>query len=102
MDHWQRPLPYVITPKSGPLPQMLSLIDANRALLGQLPRGYLKRAHWLRAGHALVTAAETGGSREIEWAFEALVAALDKEGWLTAVSITQALARQPSARHRHL
>src|ERR1700739_2801387 len=89
MDHWRRPLPYVITPKSGPLPQMLSLIDANRAL-GQLPRGYLRRAHWMRAGHALVIAANTGGSRAIEWAFEALVAALDKEGWLTAVSITQA------------
>ena len=82
MDHWDEPLAYVITPKSGPLRKMVSLLDANRALIGELPKGYLKRAHWLRAGQALVTAAETGGSKDIEWAFEAIVAALDEEGWL--------------------
>jgi hypothetical protein len=82
MDHWDEPLTYVITPKSGPLRKMVSLLDANRALIGELPRGYLKRAHWLKAGQALVTAAGTGGSRDFEWAFEAIVAALDEEGWL--------------------
>lgn len=83
MDHhWHEPLANVITPKRGPLPQMVSLIDANRALIGELPQGYLKRAHWLRAGRALVTAAKTGASRDIEWAYEAIVAALIKEGWL--------------------
>jgi hypothetical protein len=83
MDNWDKPLTYVITPKSGPLQKMESLLDANRALIGELPRGYLKRAHWLRAGHALVTAAETGMRIHIEWAFEGIVAALDEEGWLS-------------------
>ncbi len=82
MDYWDKPLTYVITPKSGPLRKMVSLLDANRALIEELPKGYLKRAHWLRAGKALVTAAETGKSRDIECAFEAIVAALDGEGWL--------------------
>ncbi len=80
-DHWHEPLANVITPKSGPLPQIMSLIDARRALL-ELPQGYLKRAYWLTAGRALMTAATTGESRDIEWAYEAIVAALVKEGWL--------------------
>ncbi len=42
----------------------------------------MRRAHWLKAGKALVTAAETGKRKDIEWAFEAIVAALDEEGWL--------------------
>jgi hypothetical protein len=80
---WQKPLVGVITPKSGPLPRMVTLIDANRALVGELPQGYLKRPHWLRAGKALVTAAETGQSSDVERAYEAIVAALDEEGWLS-------------------
>jgi len=42
----------------------------------------LRRPHWLRAGQALVVAAETGKPRDVEWAFESIVAALDEEGWL--------------------
>jgi len=82
MDYWDQPLTFVITPKSGPLPQMSSLLDANRALTGNLPHGFLKRPHWLRAGQALMTAAETGESRNIDRAFETIVIALDEEGWL--------------------
>ena len=37
----------------------------------------------LRAGKALVTAAETGQSSDVECAYEAIVAALDEEGWLS-------------------
>jgi hypothetical protein len=80
---WQKPLVGIITPKSGPLSRMVTLIDANRSLVGELPPGYLKRPHWLRAGKALVTAAETGQSSDVERAYEALVAALDEEGWLS-------------------
>jgi hypothetical protein len=83
MDYWDQPLTYLITPKSGPLPQMSSLLDANRALTGNLPDGFLKRPHWLRAGQALVSAAETGESADIKVAFESIVIALDEEGWLT-------------------
>ena len=75
-------MPLAIMPKSGPLPLMVSLLDANRALIDKLPKGYLKRSHWLKAGQALVTAAETGQPRDIELAFDAIVDALVREGWL--------------------
>jgi len=81
MDYSNQPLTCVITPKSGPLPQMSSLLDANRALTGNLPHGFLKRPHWLKAGQALMTAAETGASSDIDRAFETIVIALDEEGW---------------------
>jgi len=76
------PLKNVITPKRGPLSQMVSLIDANRALIAELPHGYLKRTHWMRAGRALMAAANTGWERDIAWAYEMMVGALVKEDWL--------------------
>ncbi len=82
MADWDTLLTFVIAPKSGPLRKMVTLHDAQQALIADLPPGYLKRAHWLRAGKALVTAAETGESKDIEGAFEAIVTALDEEGWL--------------------
>jgi hypothetical protein len=82
MDNWDTHLTFVIAPKSGPLRKMVKLHDVQQALIADLPPGYLKRAHWLRAGQALVTAAETGKPRDIECAFDAIVAALDEEGWL--------------------
>lgn len=99
MDYWDKPLPLAIMPKSGPLPLMVSLLDANRALIDKLPKGYLKRAHWLSAGQALLTAAETGESRDIELAFEAILSALDKEGWLKRdLSVTEAPRIEPLRR----
>jgi hypothetical protein len=96
MDYWDKPWPLAIVPESGPLPLMVSLLDANRALIDKLPKGYLKRAHWLRAGHALLTAAETGESRDIELAFEAIVDALNEEGWLKgSISVTAPLRSDP-------
>ena len=92
MDNWDKPLPLAIMPKSGPLPLMVSLLDANRALIDKLPKGYLKRSHWLKAGQALVTAAETGQPRDIELAFDAIVDALVREGWLKgSISIPEPL-----------
>src|SRR5208282_2149733 len=82
MVDWDTRLTFVITPKSGPLRKMVRLRDARQALIADLPSGFLRRAHWLKAGKALVTAAETGKPKDIEWAFESLVAALDEEGWL--------------------
>ncbi len=82
MDYWDKPLPLAIMPESGPLPLMVSLLDVNRALIGKLPQGYLKRPHWMRAGQALVIAAETGESQDLELAFKAIVDALVREGWL--------------------
>jgi len=82
MADWDTRLTFVITPKSGPLRKMVRLRDVQQALIADLPSGFLRRAHWLKAGKALVTAAETGMSKDIEGAFEAIVAALDEEGWL--------------------
>ena len=82
MADWDTPLTFVITPKSGPLRKMVRLGDAQQALIADLPPGYLRRPHWLKAGKALVTAAETGKPSDIECVFDAIVAALDKEGWL--------------------
>ena len=81
MDYWDTRLTYVIMPKSGPLRRMVRLRDAKQAL-ADLPPGYLERVQWLRAWRALLAAAETGTRRDIEWAFEKFVAALDEEGWL--------------------
>ena len=81
MDNWDSRLTFVIAPKSGPLRRMATLRDAKRALIGELPHGYLKRPHWLRAALSVLIAAETGDY--VEWAFEAIVAALAEEGWFT-------------------
>jgi len=93
MADWDTRLTFVITPKSGPLRQMVRLCDAQQALIADLPSGFLRRAHWLKAGKALVTAAETGKPKDIEWAFESIVAALDEEGWLP-----QGVSRVPPPR----
>ena len=82
MAGWDTLLTFVITPKSGPLRKMVRLRDAQQALIADLPSGFLRRAHWLTAGKALVTAAETGKPKDIKWVFESIVAALDEEGWL--------------------
>ena len=93
MADWDTRLTFVITPKSGPLRKMVSLRDAQQALIADLPSGFLRRAHWLKAGKALVTAAEAGKPKDIEWAFESIVAALDEEGWLP-----QGVSRVPPLR----
>jgi hypothetical protein len=85
---WTVPLAFVITPKSGPLRQMTTLLDANRALTQDLPRGYLKRSHWLRAGQQLVTAAETCLPADNRAAFEEIVTALECEGWMTTCDLS--------------
>jgi hypothetical protein len=41
----------------------------------------LRRPHWLRAGHALLAASQTGRPIDIQWAFDTIVAAVDEEGW---------------------
>ena len=62
------------------MPQMFSLIDARGAFL-ELPQGFLRRPHWLRAGQALLAASQTGRPIDIQRAFDTLVAAVDEEGW---------------------
>ena len=54
---------------------------SSRPLSQTCPLG-ICYVHWLRAWRALLVAAETGARRDIERAFEKLVAALEEEGWL--------------------
>ena len=69
MADWDTRLTFAITPKSGPLRRMVRLRDAKQALSADLPPGYLKRVHWLRASACLVTAAETGKPKEHRMGF---------------------------------
>jgi len=81
--HWQKRLAYTITPKSGPMRSMETLLDANHALSKDLPSGYLRRRNWLEIGKILVESAETGANPIIREATEKLLAAIEAEGWMT-------------------
>jgi hypothetical protein len=81
--HWQKPLVFRISPKSGPMRSMDTLLDANQALLHDLPKGFLRRSHWLAAGNLLVKAAESGGDADIEEATDELLKAIESEGWMS-------------------
>jgi hypothetical protein len=81
LTFWRRPLAFTVTPKSGPVRAMNTLLDANHALTQDLPRQVFKKSHWMQAGKSLATAAETGTPEAILAATEHLVAALDREGW---------------------
>jgi hypothetical protein len=81
--HWEKKLSYTITPKSGPMRSMETLLDANHALSQDLPMGHLRRRHWLDAGKVLVEAAETGSTPIIREATEKILSALEVEGWMS-------------------
>jgi hypothetical protein len=85
--HWTKELTYWITPKSGPMRSMETLLDANHALSQDLSKFYLKRPHWLEAGKLLVQAAETGRNADVEAATEELLRAIEIEGWMTHARI---------------
>jgi hypothetical protein len=85
---WDSPLTYVITPKSGPVRAMQTLQDARSAMIHDLPPGSTKRLHWLHAGQRVVAASESGLQEDIRIATDALVAALDAEGWMSRSSKT--------------
>ncbi len=82
---WDKPLAYEVTPKSGPLKKLTTLADVRSAMVHDLPPGATKRPHWLHAGMKLVAASESGATGDIRVATEALIDALDAEGWLSAV-----------------
>lgn len=63
--------------------RMESLLDANHALTSDISPPIKKQFHWLRAGELLVEAAETGSPRSIQAATDALLAALEREGWMS-------------------
>jgi hypothetical protein len=80
---WDKPLAYVISPKSGPVRQMQTLHDARSAMVHDLPPGSTKRPHWLHAGQRVVAASESGSEEDVRVATDALLAALEAEGWMS-------------------
>jgi hypothetical protein len=85
--HWDRPLSYEITPKSGPVRKMVTLADVRTAMVYDLPPGTTKQPHWLNAGLLIVAASETGKPGDIRVATDALCDALDVEGWLSTPAL---------------
>jgi hypothetical protein len=81
-----RPLAFTITPKRGPVSQLETLRDASHALTIYLPLELRRRPHWLRAGRAVLNAvrAEAPSEPLILDATEALVDALETEGWMSS------------------
>jgi hypothetical protein len=80
---WTSTLTYTITPKSGPIRQLTTLEDARSALINDLPADRKKTPHWLQAGLLVVAAGESGRLDDVAAATEALVKALDADGWMT-------------------
>jgi hypothetical protein len=80
--NWQRELSYTITPKSGPMRRMETLLDANRALVLDLSPGTFKTPPWNFVGNLLVLAAESGRAADIREATEQLLQAVDRQGWM--------------------
>ena len=85
----ERPLTYEITPKSGPLRKLATLADVRSALVHDMPAELRKRPHWLRAGMLVVAASESGTAADIRVATDALIEALDAEGWLSSATLTK-------------
>ncbi len=87
---WDIPLAYEISPKSGPMRRLTTLDDVRSAMVHDLPLGSTKKPHWLRAGQMVVAAAEDGWASpaELRDITEALVDALDAEGWMDAAPPT--------------
>ena len=83
---WDKPLAYEITPKSGPVRRLTTLADVRTAMVHDLQPGATKQPHWLHAGMLLVAASESGSTADIRIATDALIEALDTEGWLSAAS----------------
>ena len=93
--HWSKELAYTITPKSGPMRRMATLLDANRAISEDLPPGFSKRHQWFSAGMLLVRASITGSDPDILRATEAMLKAIDSEDWMSRGASTQVLLRSP-------
>lgn len=90
--HWNKELAYWITPKSGPMRGMATLIDANHALSQDLPTGYLKRVHWHDAANLIIQAAETGLDVDVRLATDKLLRAIEREGWMDRARLARASA----------
>ena len=80
---WNAELAYLVTPKSGPMRAMRTLRDINYALLDDLTPQCRYRRHWFLVGKLLMAAATSEGRLAVMLATDALVMALEVEGWMT-------------------
>ena len=81
--NWNAELAYDVTPKCGPMRTMRKLRDANYALLDDLTAQCRYQRHWFAVGRLLMAAAESGGRLDVMLATDALVMALEVEGWMS-------------------
>jgi hypothetical protein len=81
--YWSASLTYFISPRSGPMRRMETLLDANRALSKDLGFTFLKQPHWRHAGQLLLKAADTGAADDIRAATNAVYSAIEREGWMS-------------------
>jgi hypothetical protein len=81
--NWSLSLTYFISPRSGPMRRMETLLDANRALSKDLGFKFLKEPQWSHVGQLLLKAAETEAADDIRAATEAIYSAIEREGWMS-------------------
>ena len=74
--YWSASLTYFISPRSGPMRRMETLLDANRFT-------FLKQPHWRHAGQLLLKAADTGAADDIRAATNVVYSAIEREGWMS-------------------
>jgi hypothetical protein len=93
MQFWNAQLAYRITPKSGPMRKMDTLLDVNHAVTQDAPIGWLRRPRWAAVARLLLAAAERGEAADIRAVTEALLAAVIDEGWMEPLPL---VARMPA------
>jgi hypothetical protein len=99
--NWTKELAYTITPKSGPMRKMETLLDANRAISEDIPKGSLKRHPWFSAGSLLLRASVTETAADIRRATDAVLNAVEREGWMSRDATTTILiSEMPRSREQ--
>lgn len=91
---WTAELAYQVTPKSGPLRPMRTVVEAARTLVDDLPLSHRRRPYWMSVRRLILKAAATGAPLDIQLATDSLVCALEVEGWMTRAPVGAA-ARPP-------
>ena len=81
--NWNIELAYLVTPKSGPMRAMRTLGDVNRAYLDDLSAQRRLGRHWFAVGRLLMAAATSESRIYVMLATDALLMALEIEGWMT-------------------
>jgi hypothetical protein len=80
---WNAELAYFITPRSGPMRPMRTLADVNQALLDDLPHKIRHQPRWQLIARLVLAAARTASPLAQRIATDALLQAVEAEGWMT-------------------